>query len=83
MSGYFAPRSTLTFMCTCGHRKNQHVNTKTRPNGPCTACACIAYEPEPMCECGHGKKAHDAHPEGHCKEAYKCGCKQFRPKAIV
>jgi len=31
--------------------------------------------------CGHGKKAHEKHPQGHCKEAYLCGCHGFREAA--
>lgn len=69
-----------SFMCGCGHKKNRHWNTATKPRGPCRECDCPAFTPEPMCVCGHGKKAHETRPDGHCKEAYKCGCKTFRPK---
>jgi hypothetical protein len=64
-------------VCDCSHLKREHVITKRFPNGPCTACACAAFTPEPQCgtpKCGHGKKAHRS---GRCHE---CGCAQFRPK---
>ena len=73
---FFANRPS--FMCSCGHLRRRHWNTAAKPNGSCMDCACTAFTPEPMCRCGHGKKAHEQHPQGHCKEAYKCGCKQFR-----
>jgi len=72
--------SRPSFVCNCGHRTGRHFNTKARPNGPCRDCGCTAFTPELLCVCGHGKKAHDT-KRGHCKEAYKCGCKAYRATA--
>jgi len=66
-----------SFMCACGHKKGRHWITAAQPRGPCRDCGCAAFSPEAMCRCGHGKKAHEQHSKGHCKEAYKCGCKGF------
>ena len=70
------PLPRLVVVCECSHLKREHGITKQSPNGPCTACACAAFQPEPQCgtpKCGHGKKAHRS---GRCHE---CGCAQFRP----
>ena len=66
-----------SFMCACRHKKSRHWNTAAQPRGPCRDCDCRAFTPEPLCVCGHGAKAHDT-KHGHCKEAYKCRCRQFR-----
>lgn len=76
------PHRARSFICTCQHRKRQHLHTKTQPNGPCADCSCTAFDPEPSCKCGHGKKAHTKHPKGYCHESYICGCTSFRPKGL-
>lgn len=67
----------VVVVCACSHLKREHLNTKQRPTGPCTACECSAFMPESQCDtakCGHGRKAHR---KGRCHE---CGCTQFKPK---
>ncbi len=68
----------IIVVCDCSHLKRVHINTRDRPGGPCTACDCRSFTPEPQCagaKCGHGKKAHRS---GRCHE---CGCRTFTLKS--